>query len=242
MFFVFQNDADDFSVEIASIKNLIKGTSHRFVDLPIGVIPQTPQYILPIGTIEFTQSLLKLRYGIEKMNPVEIPMILRNNHFLGRDYRIVPFNQIPDNGKYFLKDASELKRFTAFGNRRNMDGADKTHLFAVSEIMNIISEYRVYIINREIYAIEYYNGDPCVFPDVQKIKQANAAYQSQPDYPRSYTIDVMVTPTGTYIVEVQPVLFSVGIYTTVISESFSRGYSDSLQYLMSFNTPAQPSF
>lgn len=66
------------------------------------------------------------------------------------------------------------------------------HLYQVSEVVDILSEYRVYIINGNIENIVHYNGDPTIFPDVKLIEEANLLYSKEKDYPKSYSMDVMV--------------------------------------------------
>jgi hypothetical protein len=80
--------------------------------------------------------------------------------------------------------------------------------------MDIHAEFRVYIIDGEIVSIENYNGDPLVFPDINLIKKANLIYSIQKDYPRSYSMDVMVTDRGTSIIEIHN-FTSLGLYSTI---------------------------
>jgi hypothetical protein len=103
--------------------------------------------------------------------------------------------------------------------------------------MDIIAEYRVYFLRSEVYAIEYYNGNPLCFPDRNTIMSANMRYAREKDYPGSYTMDVMVTKDGTFLTEIHPVLFSCGLYTTVLGVDFLNGYIDGLHYILNHNTP-----
>lgn len=189
---------------------------------------------IPLGSINFTQEVLKLFYGIDKMNPIEIPPILRTDEFLKRGYKIVPFKDIP-NGRYFIKDVSQLKSFSGIIDTSDLSELNKNHLFQVSEILNIKAEYRVYIINGQIYAIAYYNGEPWIFPDVSIINKANCLYSLQKDYPKSYTMDVAVTDKGTCILECH-VLLACGIYTTIVGKNFLNGYYHAMEYLKKYNT------
>ena len=111
----------------------------------------------------------------------------------------------------------------------------KEHLYQVSEILNVQSEYRVYIIDGEIENVCNYNGDPLVLPDVNFIKKANAIYSIQPDYPKSYTIDVMVSDKGTSIMEIHPFI-SVGLYSTLWGSNLLQAYIDGINYVRKYNT------
>lgn len=244
MFFILEKDNQELATEYFLWKHLLNDTKqHKYIECSHEELPSicasAPQDAIPLGSIPFTNFFFKLRHNISQINPIEIPKCLRKDFFLGREYDIVAAEKVPSTGSYFIKDASVLKQMHYYGPMENFDRGkiDKNHQYVVSELVDIIAEYRVYIIRGEIYAIEYYNGDPTVFPDVQKIKTANMIYQQEKDYPRSYTIDVMVTPKGTFITEIHPVLFAVGLYTTVLSDSFLHGYQDGLHYILRYNTP-----
>jgi hypothetical protein len=173
------------------------------------------------------------------MHPIEIPPVLRTDEFLKRKYSIVKGSELPKQGYFFIKNASKLKEFSYTGYIELLDkkinDINPEDFYQVSEVVNILSEYRVYVINKKIYAIAYYNGNPCIFPDINLIQKANLIYSIQPDYPNSYTMDVMINEKGTSIIEIHP-LFSCGIYQTVIGEDFLYGYKDSLDYIINHNT------
>ena len=196
---------------------------------------------IPIGSIEFVQKWLKLVHNIDRINPIEIPSILRKDEFLKRTYKIVPFEQIPSSGNFFIKDVSQLKGFSYNGyieylkNNVEFDFIDKTHLFQVSEIVNVLSEYRVYIINGKIEAISHYDGDPLVFPDAVLINKANIMWSTQKDYPKSCTIDLMVTDRGTSFCECHPFI-SVGLYSSLWGTNLLQAYKDGIDYVIKHNT------
>lgn len=205
---------------------------------------------VPQGTIEFVTEYFRIFWGIDQMNPIEIPPCLRTEEFLKRKYSIVEAKNIPQDGEFFIKDASELKVFSYAGelSRLLYDGIfdepkpydtsmhmDRNHLYQVSELVNILSESRVYIIDGNIHCIANYNGDPCIFPDTDLIKKADRIYSMQKDYPKSYTMDVMVTDRGTAIVEIH-IMFSCGLYQNNLGTSFLYGYRDAKDYTVKHNT------
>lgn len=214
--------------------------------------PEIYKKSIPIGSINFVSTWLKVFYNIDKENPIEIPPILRTDEFLKRKYSIVTADKLPRTGRYFIKDVSKLKEFTYSGDleyflfdemfepakspydyslRINPD-----HLFQVSEIVNILSEYRVYIIDGKIENIANYNGDVTLFPDVELIKKANDLYSIQPDYPKSYSMDLMITPRGTAITEIHNYT-SLGHYSTLFGDNLLYAYRDGIDYLLKHNTP-----
>ena len=59
---------------------------------------------IPLGDIPFVDKWLQIYKGIERQYPIEIPPILRTEEFLKRKYKYIKYEDIPKQGKYFLKD------------------------------------------------------------------------------------------------------------------------------------------
>jgi hypothetical protein len=196
---------------------------------------------IPLGTIEFTNLYFQKCYNIEKMNPIEVPFCLRTEEFLKRKYSIIKGKDIPKNGNYFLKNVSDLKSFTFCGdlqyffNNKDFPVIENEKYYQLSESIDILSEYRIYVISGKIYAIAYYNGNPCIFPDIQLINKANIIYSFDKEYPKSYTMDIAITNKGTCILEIHT-LFSCGLYQTVLGTDFLQGYKDAKEYILKHNT------
>ena len=212
--------------------------------------PMEYQNAIPLGTIEFTQNYFKIFYGIEKENLIEIPSILRTEEFLKRKYSIISSDKIPKNGYFFIKDVSQLKVFSYTGDmglfmydeifdkpKKNDYSLhlNKKHLYQVSEVVKILSEYRIFVINNEIYSINNYDGDVRLFPDIKLIEKSILLWSTQKNCPKSYSLDVAITPRGTIILECH-ILFSTGIYSTVQGTKFLWGYQDAKDYLVNYNT------
>lgn len=213
-----------------------------YQELPDYVSSHTCDTTIPLGSIMFTNHFLQLVHDIPQMNPIEIPICLRHPRFLGRQYQIIRGEDVPLEGYYFLKDASSFKEMAYLGHLNSVDRnalhADK--YYVLSAPLDVLAEYRVYFIKGKVYAIEYYNGDPTCLPNCNIITQANILYSQEASYPKSYTMDVMVTQEGTFLTEIHPVLFSCGLYTTVLGIDFLDGYADSLHYILHHNVPVTP--
>lgn len=213
--------------------------------------PEKYEKAIPIGTIQFVTAWLSIFKGIEMENAIEIPPILRTDEFLKRKYSIRKAEDIPRSGQYFIKDATQLKVFSYSGELEfflydemfepkkseydNTLRLDPTHLYQVSEIVNVLSEYRVYIISGEIVSCQNYNGDPKLLPDMNLINKANLLYSTQEDYPNSYSLDVMITPRGTAITEIHN-FTSLGLYSTIWGTNLLYAYRDGIDYLVNHNT------
>ena len=255
MFFIIQdpNDCASLTIDATIIKELIDTQNHgvhhyailRNEDFISGNklksikdFPKEYESAIPFGTIEFTSNFLKIFKNISQINPIEIPRCLRTPEFLKREYKILSYPELPKSGDYFVKNISKLKDWTHCGDiscLHNSNMFNANCLYQVSEIVNPLAEYRVYVLNGKIYAIAYYDGNPCIFPDINLINKANLIYSLQNDYPNSYTMDVMVTDRGTCITEVH-IFFSCGIYQTVIGSDFLYGYQDAMLYTEKHNT------
>lgn len=230
------SDDETFSVQ------MVKKTSADFDD--------RFQDAIPIGTVGFVEQYLQTFKGIERDNAFEVPPILRTDEFLKRKYSIVTRDEIPRTGRYFLKDATRQKLFSykgeleyflndeMFQNRKDEFDAslrlDASHLFQVSELVNILAEYRVYVLGREINSMCVFAGDPLVYPDADIIRKAVKLINSRPDSPRSYSLDVMVTLRGTAITEVHNFL-SVGLYMVDWDEELLYAYKHGMDYVLQHN-------
>ena len=64
---------------------------------------------IPFGTVRFVEQYLQVFKGIERDNAIEVPPIMRTDEFLKRKYSIVPRDEIPRHGNYFIKDATQQK-------------------------------------------------------------------------------------------------------------------------------------
>ena len=78
-----------------------------------------------------------------------------------------------------------------------------------AELTPFVSEYRVFVLHREIIGVRHYRGDPLVFPEAARIRAAVAAYD---DAPAGYALDVGVVEDGrTLLVEVND-SYATGAY------------------------------
>ena len=206
---------------------------------------------IPVGSLEFVGEYLKQFHGISHMNPIEVPECLRLPHILLRNYKIVSYDNIPRDGNYFVKDVSEIKGFTYQGNMNALfsedfgqDEFDKTHLYQVSELLDIVSEYRVIVMGSQIYGIQFYDGDPTVMPtpkEINKIKEMVVRYSVAKGHALAYTMDVAVVKScdkegrDLALLEMHPYC-AVGNYGC--SGAFlPMMYKAGLRWYIDYNTP-----
>lgn len=206
---------------------------------------------IPIGSLEFVRSYLKKSDGIENLNPIEIPEILRNSHFIKREYQIIYGKDIPKDGKYFIKSAQTLKDFTYLGNIEDMHKApegyeikiDPDKLYVVSSVIeNILAEYRVFVHRGEILGIKQYDGGTITEitkQSIDRLRQIIDVLSIDTKMPKSYTIDIMTYKneqtgkTDFEIIEVHPMV-SVGLYGFSSSKLLEM-YTDGIKYYREIN-------
>ena len=209
--------------------------------------------VIPIGDIDFVTAALKQAYpNFDKPVPIEIPIYLQTPEFLKRTYKIGTWKDIPETGRWFIKDASELKSFSLCSNmdfwyneeifdykpKHEYDmtlSLSKAHDYVISSPVKILSEFRVYVINRNIIDISFYKGDPTILPDVNLIKKAVQLINENEEYLKSYTIDVMITPKGTALIEIHN-FSSIGLYTTIFDHDLLLAYEQGIDYLLKDNS------
>ena len=195
--------------------------------------------IIPVGSLEFVGRFLNSVYGIENMNPIEVPNVLRKDEFLKRKYSIS--DEVPKLGRFFVKNASRLKAFSYAGSLEHITEEERLKyillgdMYQVSELVDIVSEYRVFVHNDKILAINYYDGDCTVFPDISTIRAMVGTYMLDKNRPAAYTMDVaVIRDRGTAILEVHQWV-SVGLYGYMFGSDLPYCYKDGLQYYIEKN-------
>jgi len=156
---------------------------------------------VPIGSVEFVLEWLKLM-GINSVSPLNIPQELWK--FCEREICLVN-NLVELNGEWMVKDRNRIKSNHNRGLRLPQD--IQGNYFATKWIDNVVSEWRVFIIDKEVRGIRCYSGDEWILPNKDYINTIVDTYDK-----RCYTLDVMVQDDGhTEIVELHD-FFSCGLY------------------------------
>lgn len=255
MLYLIQSDYEDGAIDNLIIQDLIekKHFDSMYIGMTFDDMKQlTDKFIqekshlgtvsakdaVPIGSIQFVSEYFSKVYNIKAIMNLEVPLVLQKDEFLHREYSIVKGSELPKSGEYFIKDATAPKTFSYCGNLEYMKDSSfkqedicNEHLYVLSKVLDIKAEYRVYIFDGKVQAIINYNGDPFIFPDTKVILKADAIYRCSNEYPSAYTMDIMVTPEGTSIIECH-VLFSCGLYNTIWGTSLLYGYQQAKRYIL----------
>lgn len=250
--FVMQTDSG-MPVENAILKDIFKSYEHQ-INLQGDILQEVSMSYfsdnihkfvdaIPVGNLEFIALWLKENYK-KNMTPVEVPECLRCEEFLLRKYNIIKKSDFSEPGYYFVKNASHLKQGSFMGTIMTPNDIcidDTNDLFVLSEEFLTKSEWRVYVINNRFFNIANYDGDPSLFPDMNKIRKMIFKYSiNDPNRPKSYTMDIMVGPKNkenqnmrTAILEVHPFV-SVGLYTSLWDLSLLDAYEQGIEYYKNF--------
>lgn len=162
---------------------------------------------VPVGNLLFVQKFLE-----QKMQPLEVPEELRK--YIQRDeYFICKGKDINDcykNELFFFKDADTLKSWNNALNPWDLNLKPETN-YVVTSRVEFLSEYRVFVHDKEILGCQNYLGDPMSFPDSEYIKDIISEYEG----PKAYTLDIGIWEKDgksvTDIIEIHPFV-SCGLY------------------------------
>jgi len=197
---------------MAAAKGLaILGHTVRFFqrsDLP--TLPLTRDTIVAGGTGTVSAALAQL--GFQPPGHNSVPAILQP--FLGRTSWRTTIQEVRKAGRFpiFLKPFDQAKVFSGQV-VKNCDDLDRllvardgfpqvTEDFSVAaqEPISLKSEWRVFVVRGVIIGVNFYQGDPLIFPSAAVIKLTLGAYQQAP---AGYSADFGITSEGnTVLIEI----------------------------------------
>ncbi len=163
---------------------------------------------VPVGSVYFVHNYMKLNLG-SSPNPINVPDELLDHTFSHR--QIFNGTNADISGHLFIKSNDIIKGYIGIIN------TDENHFvkqsipignYQISEVIDIQSEYRCFVYQKEVVGIQYYSGEFTLFPDVQAILKMIEAYKSAPI---AYTLDVGVNDKSTFVIEVHN-FYSCGLY------------------------------
>lgn len=173
---------------------------------------QDGEQLIPVGSIEFVESGLRRWYGIERgLTPLFIPEQLRpfaNRWVQAAHGKRQVESAIANLGKAFIKSASAVKCDYAGIYHAGQKLPDDTDYF-VSQTIDIVSEWRIFVHRGNILDLKNYSGDPWQMPDRTTVEKMVEAFTNTP---KAYTLDVAVLRNGqTAVIEVHNFI-ACGLY------------------------------
>ena len=197
--------------------------------------------LIPVGSIEFVETYLKLMAHNAKIKPILIPSELRAQEFTMRQISIVQgVNGIQDifsqfnTSELFVKSATCCKTdFTDIYTEKEINILPDDR-YCVSECINIISEWRVFVLNGKIQRVCNYSGDDWVIPNKNAVQKMIDTYKKCPP---AYTLDVAVIEKDGYhytvIIEIHNFI-SCGLYgfhSTRIPTMLIRAFKYEMEHI-----------
>ena len=200
-----------FGAEIKGIETI------SFIDS--SEIKYSPYNVL-VGSVEMLKKYFELN-GLKV--PSAIPLDVFPSKILGRNIDVAHSTNlnILTNYPYFIKPANDIKAFTGMV----VNDIDDYKMFSnnyqgdvyVQEVVNIVSEWRVYIEKsqirgHEIIGCKHYSGDDLIFPNKQFIEKVfKHLIDELPNY-NSFTIDIGILDDGKNIVVEANDAWAIGNY------------------------------
>ena len=181
--------------------------------LEIEVVPFTAKQIhrrqLPLSDETFICGDMVAMHGAMKQLGIEVPIpddfpAVLEPFLKRRVWRstVSALEAALDQGREtFAKPAGRSKVFTGrvFGSpydRSYLSGISRREPIWCSEVVDWISEYRVYVIESEIVSIDYYWGDRSVPVSLSTVQEAVKLYSCSGKSPVAYGIDFGVLSSG----------------------------------------------
>jgi len=181
--------------------------------------------IVPIGSVEFVLDFLNRYYNINNVKPLNIPQELRKPEYLKRwivekttDWDTINAGNI----SFFVKDNSKIKGWTNIVEpNRSYPPGD----YLISELIDIDSEWRAFVYNRELVGLQNYSGDFMMWPNTDSILRMIHLYN---DCPPAYTLDIGINrEVGTFLIEVHN-FYSCGLYgfadNRILPDMFEKSF------------------
>lgn len=156
-------------------------------------------YNIIVGSVEESRKwLLENGYGC----PDQIDISIFRD-FLGRETKVIPFNEL-EQQKFplFVKPATSIKAFTGFQCKKYDDFFWFSEKYEgdliVQGTIDIVSEYRAFVRNKDIIGIQYYSGDFFNYPDEKFMKKC-LKFATDNLTLQSFTLDFGVLSDGSTV-------------------------------------------
>jgi hypothetical protein len=161
----------------------------------IQTLASDPRDLVPVGSVEFVTKFCNMK-GIAVPENISYPEELRS--FLGREIWMDTYGNVDSN--LFVKP-QQTKVFTGAIKESIDETVSNAEPVWVSTPVQFTSEYRFYIIDKEIAGYSRYDPDDNddIEPNVNLVEQMVAVYTTQPV---AYAIDVGIHNGDTVLIEV----------------------------------------
>lgn len=173
-----------------------------------------PSTDICIGSVQGTERFFEA-CGVPIPGYLGYPEQLKK--YMGRNITIIPFSELGKDFPYFVKPAVGVKMFTGdvVSNEKHLeylvmfDKCKPDTMVIKSEVIEFLSEYRVFVSHGKIYDVKHYKGTWKEHVSWNIIENMVRDYT---DCPSAYTLDVGLASNGiTRLVEVND-MWAIGSY------------------------------
>lgn len=173
--------------------------------------------IIPVGGLNFVSAYLG-----KHIKPIDISRVDRK--FTGREIQILSYDEmltyLDRNGPRFIKSATKCKEFPAGKYDKNsiesieksINYLHKSHKFMVSELINLLAEWRLFIHKGKILDCKQYMGSWESRFDVAFVKEMVASIPKSIIPYTSYTVDIGLTDANSTVLIEAHNFISCGLY------------------------------
>lgn len=173
-----------------------------------------PNTDICIGSVQGTERFFEA-CGVPIPGYLGYPEQLKK--YMGRNIITIPFSELGKDFPYFVKPAVGVKMFTGdvVSNEKHLeylvmfDKCQPDTMVIKSEVIEFLSEYRVFVSHGKIYDVKHYKGTWKEHVSWSIIENMVSDYT---DCPSAYTLDVGLASNGiTRLVEVND-MWAIGSY------------------------------
>lgn len=173
--------------------------------------------IIPVGGLNFVSAYLG-----KHIKPIDISGVDRK--FTGREIHILSYDEmtayLDRNGPRFIKSATKCKEFPAGKYDKNsiesieksINYLHKSHKFMVSELINLLAEWRLFIHKGKILDCKQYMGSWESRFDGAFVKEMVASIPKSIIPYTSYTVDIGLTDANSIVLIEAHNFISCGLY------------------------------
>lgn len=173
--------------------------------------------IIPVGGLNFVSAYLG-----KHIKPIDISRVDRK--FTGREIQILSYGEmiayLDRNGSRFIKSATNCKEFPAgkYDKKsieiieKSISYLHKSHKFMVSELINLLAEWRLFIHKGKILDCKQYMGSWESRFDGAFVKEMVASIPKSIIPYTSYTVDIGLTDANSIVLIEAHNFISCGLY------------------------------
>lgn len=177
---------------------------------------------IPVGSIEFVSNYVK-RYYNKEILPIRIDNLPKE--ILNRKLSINS-EEVKNLNKIFIKRFDKFKEDIEIIVNKHLNNFKGN--FYYSEVIDIESEYRIFVFNNKIVGIKHYLGDVYKIPSLNFLERCVEVIDRN-----TYSFDVAVTKDEREcLIEIHDI-FSLGFYGfedySIIPQMFIRGFENALK-------------